>query len=199
MKIDISTNFPEVQRKLQTLRDDISSRVTASALNRTVEQARTQMTREITAEYNVTSSYVRSRLAIRRASFKQGTFEMRAELTGGSSRGRSANLIRFAEKAVTLAQARKRAKAGDLTQLRFQVRKTGGKKVIKGAFIGNKGRTVFIRTTDKRLPIRALQTIDVGQMFNQRRINARVVSLIKTKFPELFARDLKYHLGKFNG
>lgn len=199
MKIDISTNFPEVQRKLQTLRSDISSRVTASALNRTVEQARTQMTREITAEYNVTAAYVRDRLAIRRASFKQGTFEMRAELTGGSNRGRAANLIRFVEKSVTLAQARKRAKAGDLNQLRFQIRKAGGKKVIKGAFIGNKGRTVFIRTTDKRLPIKALQTIDVAQMFNQRRINARVVALIKTKFPELFARDLKFYLGKFGG
>lgn len=199
MKLDISTNFPDVQRKLQTLRADISSRVTASALNRTVEQARTQMTREITAEYNVTAAYVRDRLAIRRASFKQGTFEMRAELTGGSNRGRAANLIRFVEKSVTLAQARKRAKAGDLNQLRFQIRKAGGKRVIKGAFIGNKGRTVFIRTTDKRLPIRALQTIDVGQMFNQRRINARVVALIKTKFPELFARDLKFYLGKFGG
>lgn len=199
MKLDISTNFPDVQRKLQTLRADIASRVTASALNRTVEQARTQMTREITAEYNVTAGYVRDRLAIRRASFKQGTFEMRAELTGGSNRGRAANLIRFVEKSVTLAQARKRAKAGDLNQLRFQVRKAGGKRVIKGAFIGNKGRTVFIRTTDKRLPIKALQTIDVGQMFNQRRINARVVALIKTKFPELFARDLKFYLGKFGG
>lgn len=199
MKLDISTNFPDVQRKLQTLRADISSRVTASALNRTVEQARTQMTREITAEYNVTAAYVRDRLAIRRASFKQGTFEMRAELTGGSNRGRAANLIRFVEKSVTLAQARKRAKAGDLNQLRFQIRKAGGKRVIKGAFIGNKGRTVFIRTTDKRLPIKALQTIDVGQMFNQRRINARVVALIKTKFPELFARDLKFYLGKFGG
>jgi hypothetical protein len=199
MKIDITTNFPEVQRKIQTLRADISSRVTASALNRTVEQARTQMTREITAEYNVTAAYVRERLTVRRASFRQGAFEMRAELSGGSNRGRAANLIRFVEKSVSLAQVRKRAKAGNLEQLRFQIRRAGGKKVITGAFIANKGRTVFIRTTDKRLPIKALQTIDVAQMFNQRRINERVVALIRTKFPELFARDLKYYLERFRG
>lgn len=197
MKIEISTNFPAVQSKLQALRSDIASRVTASALNRTVDQAKTQMTREITAEYNVTAAYVRQRLSVRRASFRQGTYEMRAELVGGNGANRAANLIRFVEKSVSLAQARKRAKAGDLNQLRFQIRKTGGKKIINGAFIGNKGRTVFIRTTDKRLPIKALQTIDVGQMFNQRRINARVVQLVKTKFPELFARDLKFYLGKF--
>lgn len=199
MKIDIKTNFPEIQRRLITLRTDISERATASALNRTIEQGRTQMIREITGEYNVTSAYVRERLAIRRASFRAGTFRLSAELVGGSNRGRAANLIRFLEKSVSLAQARKRAKAGDLSQLRFQIRKTGGKKVIQGAFIGNKGRTVFIRTTDKRLPIKALQTIDVGQMFNQRRINARVVGLINSKFPEIFARDLKFYLEKFGG
>ena len=71
--------------------------------------------------------------------------------------------------------------------------------MIRGAFIGNKGRTVFIRTTDKRLPIQALQTIDVGQMFNQKRINARVVAAINTKFPELFARESKFFLSKLGG
>lgn len=199
MKIDIKTNFPEISRRVATLRDDIASRALASAMNKTIEQARTQMTREITAEYNVTAAYVRDRLSIRRASYRNGQFSLEASLTGGSNRQRSANLIRFVEKSVSLAQARKRAKAGDLNQLRFQIRKAGGKKVIRGAFIGNKGRTVFIRTTDKRLPIQALQTIDVGQMFNQKRINARVVAAINTKFPELLARESKFFLSKLGG
>lgn len=196
MKIDIKTNFPEVQRRIKALADDVAGKATARAMNRTIEQARTQMIREITAEYNVTSAYVRERVAIRRAVFGQGAFRMEAALVGGSNRGRSANLIRFVEKSVSLAQARKRAKAGTLDQLRFQIRKTGGKKVITGAFIGNKGRTVFIRTTDKRLPIKALSTIDVGQMFNQKRINARVVASIREKFPAIFEREASYFLSR---
>ena len=59
MKIDIKTNFPEISRRVATLRDDIASRALASAMNKTIEQARTQMTREITAEYNVTAAYAR--------------------------------------------------------------------------------------------------------------------------------------------
>ena len=198
MQFSIKTNFPDVQRQLSALRDDLRSKVLASAMNKTVEQAKTQMIREITAEYNVTSTYVRDRLRIKRASFKGGALGIEAALIGGDGKRRSANVIRFAEQVVTLAQARKRAKDGTLGQLRFKIRKSGGKRIIRGAFIGNKGRTVFIRTSDKRLPIKAVSTIDVPSMFNQKKINARVVAMIEAKFPELFARDAKFFTDKFN-
>lgn len=197
MKIDIKTNFADVQRKLEELRSDIGDKVRASAMNRTLEQARTQMVREITAEYNLPTAYVRDMLRIQRASLKMGSFMMQASLIGGDGKRRSANLIRFIERYVTLAQAKKRVKAGTLNQLLFQIKKAGGKKIISGAFIGNKGRTVFIRTGKSRLPIKALSTIDVPQMFNQRRINAAVVSAINTKFPEIFERELRYYITKF--
>ena len=198
VQFSIKTNFPDVQRQLSALRDDVRSKVLASAMNKTVEQAKTQMIREITAEYNVTSTYVRDRLRIKRASFKGGALGIEAALIGGDGKRRSANVIRFAEQVVTLAQARKRAKDGTLGQLRFKIRKSGGKRIIRGAFIGNQGRTVFIRTSDKRLPIKSVSTIDVPSMFNQKKINARVVAMIEAKFPELFARDAKFFTDKFN-
>lgn len=198
MKIDIKTNFPDVSRKLAQLREDVASRAMASALNKTVEQGRTKMIREITGEYVVSSAYVRDRLRIQRASYRAGVFSLEAALIGGDGKRRSANLIRFVEKSTSLAQARKRAKAGTLQQLHFQIKKKGGKKVIKGAFIGNKGRTVFMRTGKARLPIKALSTIDVPSMFNQRRINANVVAAIKAKFPEIFDREVRYYIAKFS-
>ena len=197
MQISITTNFPEVQRKLDSMAEGIRSKALVSALNKTVDQAKTLMGREITSEYSVTAAYVRERLRVKRASYRAGQLELNAELDGSNKR-RSANLIRFTEKFVSLAQARKRAKAGTLDQLRFKIRKAGGAKIIKGAFIGNGGRTVFIRTTDKRLPIKALSTIDVPSMFNQRKINARVVGMIKDKFPVIFERDAAYFIAKFN-
>ena len=198
MKLDIKSNFSAVQRRLDGLREDIRARVLASSLNKTMEQAKTAMGREIVAEYKVTSAYVRERLSIRRASFRAGVFNVEATLVGGNNKNRSANLIRFIEGSTTLAQARKRAKAGTLDQLHFQIKRAGGKKTVRGAFIGNKGRTVFVRTGNARLPIKALSTIDVPSMFNQKRINARVVAMIKAKVPEIFERDAKYFTEKFN-
>ena len=91
---------------------------------------------------------------------------------------------------MTLAEGRRRNKAGTQNQLRFQIKKVGGKKIISGAFIGNKGRTVFIRETGDRLPIKALSTIDVPQMFNTRRIKKRVIKRIEKELPIEFDRAI---------
>ena len=200
MQLSIKVDFAEVMRKLETLPKEIESKVLASALNKTVAKAKTQMAREITAEYRVSASYVKDRLTIKKATAAAGRMSLTAELMGSgrNGRSRSANLIAFVESFVTPAQSRKRAKGVDANQLRFQVRKTGGKKIIRGAFIGNKGRTMFIRTGDKRLPIKALSTIDVPSMFNQRRINARVVAAIQSDFPRIFDNDAKFFTDKFN-
>ena len=146
----------------------------------------------------VTSAYVRQRLAIKRASFKMGRFSISGELIGGGGRKRSANLIAFVGKTQVATGGGRRRKDGTRAQLTFQVRKAGGKKTITGAFIGNKGRTVFIRTGNARLPIKPVQTIDVADMFNQRRINARVIGAIRERFPVIFAREAKFALSKFN-
>lgn len=182
MRIEIRTNFPQVAAGLGQLQDDLASKVLARTLNRTVEQARTQMSREIRNEFNLSAGYVRDRLRIKRAFAKAGQFSLSAELAGGDPKRRSANVIAF--------KARKDARG-----VSVQIRK-GGRKVIKGAFIGNKGRTVFKRTGSQRLPIEPVQTIDVGQMFNTRRINAAVLRAIEGKFPAIFERELRFALSR---
>ena len=213
MQLSIKTNFPEVQKQLDNLREDIRDKATVRAVNRTIEQARTDMSREIRQEFVLTAEEVRSQLRVTKAGFKGGQLSIQAALIGGKAKGRSLNLIRFVEKAVTLAAAKRRMKAGEggrqqlrnggyndkALELRFKIKRTGGKKVIKGAFIGNKGRTVFIRQGAKRLPIDALRTIDVAQMFNTKRINRAVLDKMRTKFPEIFAREAKFYLSKFGG
>jgi hypothetical protein len=71
--------------------------------------------------------------------------------------------------------------------------------VIKGAFIGNQGRTVFRRVGKERLPINAVQTIYVPQMFNTGRIKDVVVKLMREKFPVIFEREAKFYLSKWKG
>ena len=200
MQLSIQTNFADVARQLKTLRADIASKATASALNKTVAQAKTKMGREITSEFNISASDVRDKLRIKRATARGGLVAIEAVLEAAtkSGRGRGLNLIRFLEKSTSLAQARKRGKAGTQNQLHVQIKRSGGRKALGSAFIGNKGRTVFVRVGKERLPIKALTTIDVAQMFNTKRINARVVELIEARFATIFANEVKFYTERFN-
>lgn len=198
MQFSIKTNFPDVQRQLQAMQDDIGKRALASALNKTVAQAKTAMSREIRAEFNISASKVGTALKVNNARASGGTLRLEASLESPRQRGRSLNLINFMERSTTIAQARKRGKAGTLNQLHVQIKKMGGKKALGSAFIGNKGRTVFVRTGKARLPIKALQTIDVAGMFNTKRVNAKVLAMIEAKFPELFANEAKFFTNRFN-
>lgn len=198
MQFSLKTNFPDVQRQLQAIQDDIGKRAIASALNKTVAQAKTAMSREIRAEFNISASKVGAALKVNNARASGSTLRLKASLESPRQRGRSLNVINFMERSTTMAQARKRSKAGTLNQLFVQIKKAGGKKALGSAFIGNKGRTVFVRTGKARLPIKALQTIDVAGMFNTKRVNAKVLAMIEAKFPELFANEAKFFTDRFN-
>jgi hypothetical protein len=209
VKVTVDFDMRGFDRWADGLTRERLARAQGRALNKAAEQGRTAMTREISREYAVTAAFVRQRLRIKRASTGRGPLRLEAWLQGVDPK-RSANLIHFAEKSVTLAQARKRMKAGEggtqtlkgggqvqkALELRFKIKRSGPHKVIKGAFIGNKGRTVFIRSGDKRLPIQALQTINVPQMFNTKRVNAKVVAKIKAVLPGLMRHELKYELSR---
>ncbi len=212
MRLEIATNFPEVQRRLDGLREQVGQQALARAMNRTVDAAKTQVRREIVREFNVTSEEVNKTLRIVRASFSRGAFQLTAMLESRWERGRSLNLIRFVERSVSITQARKRMKAGEggtytlrgaqrskTLELRFKVRRSGPQKVIPGAFIGNKGRTVFIREGKGRLPIKAVQTIAIPQMFNTKRINERVLGKIASDFPRIFEAEVRFFTRRFEG
>ena len=198
MQFSIKNNFPDVQRMLTDMQKDVANKAMASALNKTVAQAKTAMSREIRAEFNMSASKVGAALKVNNARASSGAFRLEASLESPRQRGRSLNLINFMERSTTLAQARKRSKAGTLNQLFVQIKKGGGKKALGSAFIGNKGRTIFVRTGKARLPIKALQTIDVAGMFNTKRVNAKVLQMIEAKFPELFANETRFFADRFN-
>lgn len=184
MQISVRTNFPEVAAELGRLQAGLASQVLARSLNRTIEQAKTEMSRQIRLEFNISAAYVRERLSIKRAFAAAGQFSLSAELRGGGKR-RSANVIAFGAR-----------ESGNGVSVLI---KRGQRKVIKGAFIGNKGRTVFARVGRERLPIKPVQTIDVAQMFNTRRINAAVQAAMLAKFPAIFERELAYALSRAAG
>ncbi len=191
MQITIKTDFKDVQRKLNRLPQELQRKVVPAALNKVAAKANTEMTRQITREYRILASEVRGKLRLRRAERKLSNWYATLEPVSTARRGGGLNLIRFVEKSVTLAEAKRRKKTGAANQLRFQVKKAGGKQTITGAFIANAGRTVFVRTGDKRLPIKALSTIGVAQMFNTRRIQSAVIARINKEMEVEFDRAIK--------
>jgi hypothetical protein len=198
VQLTIKTNFPKVQRALDSLQAGVRGPALRSAVNKTLDQAKTQMIRAITAEFNVTAAYVRDRLRVRRATTKGG-FSISGSLIGGNRNGkRAANIIVFVEKKTSLAEGRRRRKAGTLNQLFVKVKRNGPPKALPGAFIANQGRTVFRRVGKSRLPIEPVQVIDVPQMFNTKRINEVVVKAMLDKFPEVFSREARFYTDRFN-
>lgn len=190
--ISIRNNFPAIARQLDALSADIANKAMVRALNKTVDQGKTEMARKISSEYRIGVGDAKRRLSVSRASAK-GALRFAATLMATSKgKGRSMNLIAFVTKGkVSKASAKRQGKASLAGQLQFQIKRTGGKKVISGAFIGNKGRTVFIRQGKDRMPIESINTIDVPRMFNARRINSVVRQIILDKFKSNFDRELR--------
>lgn len=195
IKISLRTNFPEVARRLEQLPDDIANKAMARALNKTVEQGRADMARAISDEYRVGVTAAKKRLNVERARFR-GELKLWASLQATKAGGlygndeRGMNLIHFMTGGVP-----RRTKKGAMRQISFQIKRSGGRKQIKGAFVAANKRTggtaIFIREGKGRMPIKTLTTIDVAQMFNTKRINLVIRQTMQAKFAANFNRELK--------
>ncbi len=193
IKIEVR-GIKEVQAKLDGIRRDMQAKVLQPAINKVADKARAEINRAIPQEYAVKAGEVRNAISLRSA--QAGRLEAVIDIFGSArKRGRSLNLIHFLAAvrglAVRGAKASKRDRAALDQQLGFVIKKAGGLKKIDGAFIGNKGRTIFKRTGKARLPIKPVQVIGFSQMFNSRKINRRVMDKIAAEFPVEIDRALK--------
>ena len=193
IKIEVK-GIKEVQAKLAGMRRDMQAKVLQPAINKVADKAKAEINRAIPQEYAVKAGEVRNAISLRSA--QAGRLEAVIDIFGSArKRGRSLNLIHFLAAvrglAVRGAKASKRDRAALDQQLGFVIKKAGGLKKIDGAFIGNKGRTIFKRTGKARLPIKPVQVIGFSQMFNSRKINRRVMDKIAAEFPVEIDRALK--------
>jgi hypothetical protein len=201
IKIDVR-GLADVQRELARLAGREKDRAMAAAINKVAEKGRVEIRRAITDRYAIKAEEVRSALGVNRASAKGLNLEARIDIWGSKrKRGRSLNMIHFL---AALAQGVKtrggKAKKADIRalagQLGFQITRAGGVKEIKGAFVGNRGRTVFQRVGKGRLPIKPVQVIGVSQMFNSREINERVMKRIESEFGTELRRAVEMVIAK---
>lgn len=190
VSINIKAEFGSVFKALDGLERDVKNTVIARTLNRIGDSVKTQAVREISTEFNIKSSKVRERILVRRA-FAKGALAVEVAVQSRNGK-RAINVINFGAK-----QSKRRG-------VTVKIKRGGGRRPLKDAFIGNEGRTVFSRLDPKtgkvsgRLPIFPVQTIDVPQMFNAKRINAKLLATVRQKFPEEFNRQLAFALSRFN-
>lgn len=174
------------------------------AINKTAEKAQAEINRAIRQEYAVKADDVRNAISLRRAN--KGNLQAVIQVFGSKNkRGRSLNMIHFlaamqAAGVATKTRGAKGIKKKDLEaigkQLGFKIKQGGGLKQIAGAFVGNKGRTVFMREGKARLPIKPVQVIGFGQMFNSKKISERVLAKINTDLKIEVDRAIKAILAR---
>lgn len=202
IKIDVQ-GIDAIQRKLAGVSREMQAKVLQPAINKAADKARAEINRAIPQEFAVKAAEVRNAVSLRRAS--AGRVEAVIEVFGSArKRGRSLNLIHFLAAVQAVGRAYKvrgaKASKADLArldqQLGFIIRKAGGVKKIEGAFVGNKGRTIFRRVGRGRLPIEPVQVIGFSQMFNSRRINQRVMEKINADLPVEVDRALRLLLSR---
>ena len=210
MKLSASVaGVDAVRRELQRISDDFSrGKATSMALNKVAEKAQVEIRRAITERYVIKADEVRASMALRRAAKKSARLEAQITIFGSPTRrGRSMNLVRFlaavqaAGRAMKArgAKATKKQLSGLERQIGFAIKRGGGLKTIQGAFLANKGRTVFIREGKDRLPIKPVQVIGVSQMFSGRAIRQRVLAKISADLPVEMKRAVDEVLRKRGG
>lgn len=198
-------NVADVKNRLAQQAQGIRDKAIGPAINKVAEKARAEINRAIPQEFAVKASEVRNAITLRKA--RAGNLEARIEIFGSTrKRGRSLNLIHFlaavqaAGQSVNVrgSRASKRSLSGLGGQLGFLIKRAGGLKKLEGAFVGNKGRTIFRRTGSARLPIEPLQVIGFSQMFSSRRISSRILAKINADLPVEIDRAIARALGQGN-
>lgn len=212
ISISIKDDFKALDRRLALMLDPAQQVVaTRQALNKVVEKARTTVRAEIYRHYNLPKKEINPRVSMSRARGRslEGLVAWVEPLPSASTPGRSMNVVRFVVRKVsraerarrqgqgiasTVVQKTKRGKTRTHRVLFFQIRRDGVPQRIRGAFIGNAGRTVFRRTGRGRLPIESVQTLDVTRMFAAKRVVEPVLKRIRDELPIEIERAIRLQL-----
>lgn len=181
--IDIRTEFRgarDALRRIGRLDDDVRKSF-YSALNRTSQRLKTESGRKARETYIVKSKAVTDQVVLRRGSMSSMSSELRWK-------GGNIPLMKFRTNPKSANGKRPRV-------LRAAVKRAGGNKPIKGAFVSQMGsghEGVFRRTTKKRLPVEELYGPAVPVMLN----NPEVVNHLERVAQEEMDKRLEHELNR---
>ena len=205
--LNVRADIYQVLAKVNRIKEGVVDKAIVAALNKTAAKGKTEMVRQITNEYNIKAKDVRPQITVSKASRKTNKLEITIRAFGVRRGHRSRNVMLFDAKQVPGNGPPKRVNVqfpdGQWRSIivregggvSVKIKRNGGRKLIPHAFIANKGRTVFMRIpgTNK---IKAVETVDVPQMFNTRRVYDAVLEKIKQEFPVEMERAVRLYSSK---
>ncbi len=152
----------------------IVPRAINAAINKTSSKVRTIVIREVAKETGLKQKEVRQFVSLRKSNLRTFTGIIR-------SIGRTLNLIRF--------NARQ-------TKVGVSAKAWGVTRVYRGAFIANQGRTVFIRISRKRVPIRPLHGPSIPRTIINQKIYPAQDKVVRAEHPKNLRREFEFRIQK---
>lgn len=174
MQISIRSNVKQVTRGLTRVQRKVIPGATVTALNKVRKEAATAAVKVLAKDMGLAQNKIKPAVSETKASLNDPVASI------GFS-GRALNLIRFNARQVKKGVS---AKAWGKT------------RTYKGAFIANSGRTVFTRTTKKRLPIKPLYGPSIPKTFVEGTADKALADKVRDRFPILFKTAIKFMLSK---
>jgi len=168
----VKSNFKQLTRGLSTYQRRVIPAAANSALNKAGRKVKTLITRDLSKEMGLKQKDIKNEIKLRKSNFRTLSVFI-------SATGRRLNIIRYKAKQLK----------------RYLTAKPWGKvRKWRTGFIGNKGRTAFLRLPNKK--IKALSGPGIASEFVRR----RAIKLMKTiggdEFLKQFSRELKRRLGR---
>lgn len=174
--MEIKMKLNGVDKLLATLNPTAAKKATVRTLNELGSNLKTQTVKETRKRYNIKARNLKSKLKVRKANY--GNFKWTMDIPNSAR----PNLINFSAKRVK-------------TGVSIKVMNSGGRSVVKGAFIGNKGSTVFTRKGKDRLPIKTVSGLSPSQMISKG-LRDRKLKEVEKKAPEVFRRNFDFYISK---
>jgi hypothetical protein len=175
INVDVRSNLDEVKAEFHRFSYGLQEKATVRALNRALDQAATETVRRIRDVYNVKARAVHA--------------AMKKDKADGGFRLANATLkIRGARIPLIEFGARWSRRNPGATVL---IKKGGGRKTLRGSFIGVHGKTgkrqVFVRLGKKRYPIKTLRSLSLPQAF----VKKTVLAAVKAKAGDSFTKNFR--------
>lgn len=146
---NIKVELKGLDKVLAVMHPKVYRKALSRTLNELGSGIKTSTVKEVRETYNVKASGLKKKLKTKNSSDSNLKWTM--EVPADSR----INLINFGARKVK-------------TGVSIKIMKSGDRKVVKGAFIANKGKTVFQRKTKNRLPIKTVTTMSPSQMISSR-------------------------------
>jgi len=193
------TGIAQTIDKIERLKDQIKTKAMVSALNKTATQTKNLATRLIRKSYLVKSEDLKDKIVIQKASKNRLTAMVISKKKGGGIQ-------------LTKYSARMTRKG-----LSVKVKRSGGRSIIPGAFIGKD--TAFIRTGEKthapkqgywagktikrgerkgqpilRQRLKKLYGPSIADLMGSKEIETQLIKFANTKVVEIFMNEIRFYM-----